>query len=39
MADGREKSVEAIKEAVASGAHSIWVTVDTTIVRFSPGWS
>lgn len=31
-ADSSQRSAEAIKEAVQSGAHSIWITVDTTIV-------
>ncbi|WOO77062.1 (S)-mandelate dehydrogenase, mitochondrial [Vanrija pseudolonga] len=28
----REQSAEAVREAVKNGAHSIWLTVDTTIV-------
>ncbi|KAL1413526.1 hypothetical protein Q8F55_001300 [Vanrija albida] len=28
----REKSAEAVREAVANGAHSIWLTIDTTIL-------
>lgn len=28
----REQSAQAVREAVKNGAHSIWLTVDTTIV-------
>jgi L-lactate dehydrogenase (cytochrome) len=32
LSPDREKSVQAVKEAVEAGAHSIWITVDTPVV-------
>ena len=32
LSPDREKSAEAVRAAVAAGAHSIWITADTTIV-------
>lgn len=34
LSPDREKSAQAVRDAVAAGAHSIWITADTTIVSF-----